>query len=110
MEHLAAKHLGAVDQLRRDDPLPQNALLVIDVLAEQIERGDALHQPALDQVPFVGGNDPRHQIKREDFLHPARVAVDGESDALVAEGEIRHPHPAGERGGPSALRRAMTAA
>ena len=44
VEHLAAEHLGAVDQFRRDDPFLEDALVVIDVLAEEVERGDALDQ------------------------------------------------------------------
>ncbi len=36
VEHLPAEHLGAVDQLRRNHPLAQNTLLMINVLAEKV--------------------------------------------------------------------------
>ena len=35
-EHFAAEHLGAVDEFGRDDAFAEDALLVVDVLAEEI--------------------------------------------------------------------------
>ena len=67
------------------DDLP----LVIDVLEEQIERGDALRQAALDDVPVTGRHDARQQIVREDALGRLVAAVDREGDALVEEGQVR---------------------
>ena len=32
-------------------PIAQNVLRVIDVVQKQIQRRDALHEPALDQIP-----------------------------------------------------------
>ncbi len=96
VEHFPAKHLGAVNQLRRNDFFAQDALLMINVVAEQIQRRDALNQPAFDFFPFVLGNDSGHQIEGEDFFDAALVAVHGEGDALIAEVDVGHLHPAGE--------------
>ena len=54
---------------------------------QHLQRGDPLLHAALDQRPFGGGDQPRHQVEREGAL----LAVETEGDPLVAEG-------AGERG------------
>ena len=43
-------------------------LLVVDVVDEQVQRRDALLQPALDAVPFVELDDPRDDVERPDLL------------------------------------------
>ena len=62
-------------------------------MQEEVEGGDALDQPALDRVPFGGRDDARQQIVGKDAFGAARVAVDGEGDALVQEGEVGGPLP-----------------
>ena len=52
--HLAAEVPAAVDQLARHDAVGEDPALVVDVLEEQVERGDPLRQPALDRVPLGG--------------------------------------------------------
>ena len=52
----------------------QDPLLVVDVLAEEVQRGDALDEPALDRVPFVGRDDAGNEVEREDLLDAGRVA------------------------------------
>ena len=47
-------------------------------------------RPLLDGLPFVGGDDARDQVEGEDFFDAAGIAVDGEGDSLVAEGDIAH--------------------
>ena len=86
--HLAAEVLAAVDQLARHDAVGQDLRVVIDVLQEQVQRGDALGQAALEHVPLGGGDDPGNQVVGEDPLGALAAAVDGEGDALVQEGEI----------------------
>ena len=46
---------------------------------------DALLQPALDPVPFLGRDDARNQIEGERPLGAGRVAVDVEGDAELDE-------------------------
>ena len=50
--HLAAVVRAAVDQLARDDALGEDPALVVDVLQEEVQREDALRQPALELVPL----------------------------------------------------------
>jgi outer membrane lipoprotein-sorting protein len=89
-EHLAAEHFGAVDQFGRNDAASEDVLLVVDVLAEEIEGGDALDEAAFDGFPFGGWDDAGDEVEGEYFLDATGVAVDGESDALVAEGDVGH--------------------
>ena len=65
-----------------NDAVAQNVLRVIDVVQKQIERGDSLHETALDQFPFVGRDDARNQIERKNPFRSLIVVVDGEGDAL----------------------------
>jgi hypothetical protein len=61
---------------------------VVDVVEKEVERGDALHQPAFDGFPLGCGDDARQQVVGEDAFGAARVAVDGEGDALVQKREV----------------------
>ena len=79
---------GAQD-LGRDDAVLDDPLLVIDVVYEEVERADALLQAALDEVPFVRRDDPRHEIEREDPLGSGVVAVDAEGNPHVQERAFR---------------------
>ncbi len=48
-----------------DDPL-----LVVDVMEEQIERGDALRQTSLEELPLPGRDDSWDQIEGKNALGP----------------------------------------
>ncbi len=81
---LRTEVLGAADDFLRDDPLFDNALVVVDVVEEGVERVKALFESALDMPPFVAGNDPWHEIEGENALRAfLLLVVDGEGDALV---------------------------
>ena len=76
----------------RDDLLLEDALLVVNVVQEKVQRADALGQAALQEVPFVRRDDARDQVERENLLRALAVAVDGERDALREERLIgEHP-------------------
>ena len=49
---------------------------------KEVQRRDALREAALEKFPFLGRDDPRQQIEREDFLRALRRAIDVERDAL----------------------------
>ena len=51
--HLAAVVLATVDELARDDAVGENFGVGVDVAQEEVERGDALRESALDAVPLV---------------------------------------------------------
>ncbi len=61
---------------------------MIDVVNEQVQRPDALLEPALDPVPFGGGDQPRDRVERDDALDALLAAVDGERDALLAHRQV----------------------
>ena len=44
----------AEHQLRRDDALGEDALLAVQVVEEQLQRGQPLHEAALEARPFGG--------------------------------------------------------
>ena len=62
-----------------------DALLVVDVVDEKIQRRDALAQAALDHLPLAARDDARDDIEGEDLLLPGAVAVHGKGDAGVEE-------------------------
>ena len=88
-DHLAPEMPAGVDDAAGNHAVPDDLPLVIDVLEEEIEGGDALRQAALDGVPVTGRDDARQQIVGEDALGRLVAAVDGEGDALVEEGQVR---------------------
>ena len=77
----------------------QDLLTVIDVVDEQVERADALLQPALDDLPLMGRDQARDEIERKYALGPLLgIGIDRERDALVQErtiGELAGPRQIG---------------
>jgi hypothetical protein len=76
---------GRRDDLSGDDAVLDDLLFVVDVIDKEVERGDPLAQPALDDLPLRSGHDARQQIEREDALGAGAVAVDVEGDAHVEQ-------------------------
>ena len=74
-----------MQQKLRHDAVADDLAIVVNIVDEQIERGDALLQPALDRVPFGGFDDARHHVERPDFFGARLVAVHREGDAQVQE-------------------------
>jgi hypothetical protein len=60
--------LTAIDDLARNDAVLEDAALVVDVLEEEVEGGDALGEAALDGGPLGGGDDARDRVVGEDAL------------------------------------------
>ncbi len=85
---LAAVPSRAEHELSRDEVGTQDALLVIDVVQEQVERPDALLEPAFDPRPFLRGHDPRDEIERHRLLGAARILVHREGDPLRLERQL----------------------
>ena len=56
---LGAEMLRALDDFLRDDPFLQDALVVIDVVQEHVQRRDALDEAALDMLPLLLRDDAR---------------------------------------------------
>jgi hypothetical protein len=62
--------------------------MMINVVQEQIERRDSLDQSALDEFPFLRGNDARHEVERKHALRSARIAIHIERHALPQKCEV----------------------
>jgi hypothetical protein len=63
----------------------QDRLVVIDVAQEQVERVYALHESRFQPLPFVRGNDARHEVERNESLGARVLAVHGERDPDAME-------------------------
>ena len=49
----------------RNDPGFQNMLLMVNIVQKGVERLDALANTAIEHRPFVGRNDARHAVERD---------------------------------------------
>ena len=90
MRHVEPDHFGPVigvaqHQRLRHDLVAQNRAVVIDVPEKRVQRGDALAHAAIDMVPLGRGQDPRHQIERQDAVDRVAVRVNREGDAEIVQ-------------------------
>jgi hypothetical protein len=86
---LLAKVLGLVQHGLRDDLVPKDPLLVIDVVDEQVQRGQALDQTGLDGLPFAPRDDPGQDIEGPGPVDVLPLAVDGEADPHLQDRMVR---------------------
>jgi hypothetical protein len=90
-DHFGAEIAVAEHQGAGDHAVVQDALLVVDVADEGVERGHALPHAAFDHIPFGGGEHAGDQVERQDAVDGVLIRIDGEGDALVEQlglGEI----------------------
>ena len=66
----------------------QDALIVIHVLNKQVECAGALLETRFQLLPFMGRQDSRHDIKRDESLGSFLFAVDGECDAKAMKERV----------------------
>ena len=88
-QHLGPERVVGEHQFRRNQAGAQDFLVVVDVVEEGVEGVDALDHPGFDDRPFVGRDDPRHDVERDQALDAAFLAVDVEGDADGAEQRVR---------------------
>ena len=58
---------------------------MIEVVEQQVDRGDALDDAALDLLPFVGRQHARDRVERQDAVDRLAVGIDREGDAEIVE-------------------------
>ena len=81
--------LRAADDFPRNDTLLDDALPLVNVVKEGIQRVEALFETPLDMTPLVAGNDARHEIERKNaFRALLLVIVNREGDPLVQVGPL----------------------
>ena|SRR6266481_3925694 len=73
---------GAPNDVRRDNAIAHDLLLVVNVMQEQIQCGDALAEAAFHLFPFGARNDARDQIEREYPFRPLLIVVNRERHTL----------------------------
>ena len=75
----------AEDQIGRHHAVAQQVLLVVDVVEQQVERGDPLDDAALEVAPLLGRQDSRQDVERQDSVDRIRFRVDRKRDPEVVE-------------------------
>jgi hypothetical protein len=85
---LVVAHLRAVvgiadHEFGRDHAILEDLAVVIDVLEEQIERGDALDDAGFDLRPLRRRQDTRDDVEGQDAINYVTFGVDGECDAEI---------------------------
>ena len=83
--HLAAVLLVAEDAIPRHDAGGKDLLVVIDVVKERVQRVDALTQAAIEHLPFVGRNDARNDVERNQALGACVFAINRKRDSDAME-------------------------
>ena len=75
----------AKDQIRRNHPVAQHVLVVINVVEQEVDRGDPLDDPALDVAPFLGRQDARQDVERQDPVDRLRIGIDRKGNAEIVK-------------------------
>ena len=86
--HRLAVALRSLDERARHPALVEDPLIAVHVGEEQVERVDALLEPAAHRRPLRSGDDARDQIEREDPLGRGSPAVHRERHAAAQEGGV----------------------
>ncbi|MCY1278586.1 hypothetical protein D9M70_273170 [compost metagenome] len=80
---LVGQHL-----LGGDDPGLDDALVVVEVGEEHVQRLDALDAALLDHAPFAGGDGAGNDVEGDQALGALVVAVEGEGDPRPVEQQV----------------------
>src|SRR5450755_98 len=86
--HFAPQMTAAIDQPARNHSIRENLLIVVNIVEEEIEGGDALCQTLLDGGPFLRGNNAWEEIIGPDAFSPLVIAIDGKGDTLIQKRPI----------------------
>jgi hypothetical protein len=78
-----------LEQLRWEDPVGDHALIVVEVVDEAVERGEALDETGLDAAPLAGLDDARDDVEGPRPVDASTVGVHGERDAGGEDVELR---------------------
>ena len=87
--HLRAENRILEDQVFGDDVGFENFAAAIDVLDIGVDGLHALLEAAPHDLPFLGGDDARDDVERDQALLRLGVAIDRKGDADAAEQELR---------------------
>lgn len=89
---LVGQHL-----LGGDDPGLDDALLVVEVGEEQVQRLDALDAAALDHAPFAHGDGAGDGVEGNQALGALLVPIEGEGDTGPVEQQVGFAPPLGKQ-------------
>src|SRR5262245_7700306 len=82
MHELRPKVCRLPHNLLRNHPVAQDALAVVDIVQEKVERSDPLRQPSFHQFPFPRWDDARYQIEGKNAFRSLCVVVNRKGHAL----------------------------
>ncbi len=88
-DHLRQECVIVLDELHRNTPGTKDFLAVIDIMQERVDRPHALLDALDEPCPFLPGNDPGHNIERDQPLVRVCGAIDVEGNACAAEERFR---------------------
>ena len=77
-----------VEQLLAEHAVGDDLGVVVEVVDEEVERLQPLDQPPGDRGPFLGRDDPRHDVEGPGTVDVLAVGVDGERDAHRSDREL----------------------
>ena len=83
VDHLAIVVFRRIHEFARHALFAQDALRVIDVVDERVERAHALRDAALDARPLLGREDARDDVERKHALGAGGIGVDRERHAAL---------------------------
>jgi hypothetical protein len=83
--HFRAVVLVALDEIGGHNAILENVLVVIDIVKERIEPGDALFHAAVDVMPIRAGQHARDHVEREHAVDGVVVGIDREGDAEIEQ-------------------------
>ena len=91
--HVDTDHLGTIERVAQnvtsgDHAFANDALVVVNVVQEKIERAHPLLESERELAPFLGAQNARHDVERNEPLGSAGFAVDVERDSDSLKGEI----------------------
>ena len=76
------------NHMDRNNAIPENAFLSIDIPQKKLERAKPLFETRNDRLPLVRGEDVREQITHPGLLSPRIFADDVESDTHLTHGGL----------------------
>ena len=86
--HLFAIGLRAQHQVRGNNPVSNDLLIVVQIVNEKIQSLDALLESFFNLNPLLAVHDSRKQIERPNFLCAFVVPVNGKRDSEVLQQQL----------------------
>src|SRR6267143_5567948 len=71
------------------DSIPDNFLVVVNIINEKVQRLNPLLEAEFNSLPFLGRDDSRNKIEWQSLFHAGALAVNIESNPHLHQRPIR---------------------